>query len=179
MERREKSFSRSIFILFVCFFIWFLLQVLAPLFLPTGSVSDLSGVTVFSDNTDLIRTMPFPWSTVYSAGDSLCHQKAERSLFINGNQMPFCSRCTAIWFGIAIGLGIMLFFTITLNEKFIFFIFLCFVPIGIDGVGQLFHLWESTNIIRIITGLIAGIITGIAIGVILDEIKTLKAFKKI
>ena len=67
----------------------------------------------------LFRHMSFPWNVVYSSGDRLCHQRADRSLFLNGNEMPFCSRCTAIWFGLAIGLGFMVLYTIELNEKFL------------------------------------------------------------
>ena len=91
--------------------------------------------------------------------------------------MPFCSRCTAIWLGLAIGLGFMVFYKIQLDEKFLFAILIGIIPIGLDGVGQLFGLWESTNLIRAITGLSVGIICGVAIGLIVDEIKTIHIFK--
>jgi len=52
------------------------------------------------------------------------------------------------------------------------------VPIGIDGIGQLFGFWESTNIMRVTTGLIIGVCCGISIGIIIDEIKTFIPFKK-
>ena len=126
----------------------------------------------------MINNIPSPFNVVYDFGDRLCHQKAERSFFLNGNQMPFCSRCTAIWLGLAVGLGFMVFFKIDLNERFIFLILIGIVPIGIDGLGQLFNFWESTNIIRLITGLLAGIVCGISIALIIDEIISLKPFKK-
>jgi len=154
-----------------------MLQFFAPLFLPSGTVNDLSGVVGVSDNEKTIGKMPFPWNAVYSCGDRLCHQKADRSFFINGNQMPFCSRCTAIWLGLAIGLGFILFYQIQLNEKFLFAIILSIVPLGIDGVGQLLGFWDSTNIVRLITGLMAGIVCGISIGLIIDEIKTIRVSK--
>ena len=164
---------------FVFFSLWILLQFLAPLALPKGSVSNLSGLVAISDNEDTINDMGFPWNFVYSTGDRLCHQKAERSFFINDNQMPFCSRCTAIWLGFVIGLGFMVFYKIQLNEKFLFAIILSLVPIGVDGVGQLLGLWESTNIVRVITGLLIGVVCGVALGVIVDEVKTIHVFKKI
>lgn len=177
MERREGS-SKWIILFFIPFLIWILLQFLAPLALQPASVDDLSGYVGVADNEKLLDEIPLPWNTIYSCGDRLCHQKAERSFFINGNQMPFCSRCTAIWLGLAIGLGFMVFYKIELNEKFLFLILIGIVPIGIDGVGQLFQLWESTNIIRLITGLLIGIVCGIAIALIIDEIITLKRFRK-
>lgn len=179
MQRRAKCFRSIIFVFFIFFSLWILLQFLAPLVLPKGSVSDLSGLVAVSDNEDAINNMDFPWNFVYSAGDRLCHQKAERSFFINENEMPFCSRCTAIWLGIAIGLGFMVLYTIELNEKFLFAIIISLVPIGVDGVGQLFGFWESTNIIRVTTGILIGVACGVALGVIVDEIKTIHIFKNI
>ena len=178
MQQRAKCFRSVIFVFFVLFSLWILLQVLAPIALPKGSVSDLSGLVVVSDNEDTIKDMDLPWNFVYSTGDRLCHQKAERSFFINDNQMPFCSRCTAIWLGLAIGLGFMVFYKIELDEKFLFAILISLVPIGVDGIGQLFGFWESTNIIRVVTGLLIGAICGVALGVIVDEIKTIHIFKK-
>ena len=176
MELRKHRIKNLIFVFFLLFSIWVILQFLAPFALPAGSVPNLSGRVGFSDNDQVIQNMSFPWNVVYSAGDRLCHQQASRSLFFNGNQMPFCTRCTAIWLGLAIGLGVMVFFTIRLDEKFLFIILLSLAPIGIDGVGQLLGLWESTNLIRFLTGLLAGGVCGVAIGVIIDEV-TPRRFK--
>ncbi len=173
MEKREKSSRLIVLLFFLPFLIWILLQFLAPLAVPHSHVDDLSGFVGVSDNEKLLDEMPPPWNSIYGCGDRLCHQKTERSLFINGNQMPFCSRCTAIWLGLAIGLGFMVFYKIELNEKFLFLIIIGLVPIGIDGLGQLIGFWESNNIIRIVTGLLVGFVCGVAIGVIIDEIREL------
>jgi uncharacterized membrane protein len=176
MERRKLPVKSVIFIFFLFFFIWILLQFLAPFALPSGSISDLSGIVGVSDNENAVQNMSFPWNAIYSIGDRLCHQRADRSISLNGNEMPFCSRCTAIWLGLAIGLGFMVFYIIELNEKFLMALIGALIPIGIDGVGQLFGLWESTNLIRILTGLPVGIICGVAIGIILDELRSIKIF---
>ena len=176
MERRKQRLKNLVFVFFLVFFIWILLQFLAPFALPSDSVSGLSGIVGFSDNEKIIQNMSFPWNVIYSNGDRLCHQRADRSFFLNENEMPFCSRCTAIWFGLAIGLGFMVVYTIELNEKFLIALIAALIPIGIDGIGQLFGLWESTNLIRVFTGLPAGIICGIAIGIILDELRTIRIF---
>jgi len=173
MEKREKHSRLIIFIFFIPFLLWIILQVFAPIALPYSSASDLTGMVGVSDNQNTINNMPAPWNTVYGVGDRMCHEKAERSFFINGNQMPFCSRCTAIWLGLALGLGFLVFFKLPLNEKFIFVIIIGLIPIGIDGVGQLVGLWESNNVIRVITGLLIGIVCGLSIGLIIDEIREL------
>ena len=178
MERREKRSSIIILIFFIPFLIWILLQFLAPLSIPAGSVDDLTGMVGISDNQNMISDMPQPWRTIYECGDRLCHEREERSFFINDNQMPFCSRCTAIWLGLAVGLGFLVFYKIPLNEKFLYVIIIGLIPIGIDGVGQLFKLWESTNVMRVITGLLIGFVCGVAIGLIIDEIRDLLTEKK-
>ena len=169
MQVRQNTSRIIILVFFIIFLSWSLLQFISPMALPEGSITDLSGKTGVSDNQKIIDELAFPWGAIYGCGDRLCHQKAERSFFINGNQMPFCARCTAIWLGIAIGLGFMVFYKIELDEKFVLLIILGLVPIGLDGVGQLFGFWESNNIIRLITGLLIGIVCGIAIGIIIDE----------
>lgn len=177
MRRREKYFRNLTFVIFSIFSFWIFLQFLTPFALPQNSVDDMSGLVAFSDNDDVISQMSFPMSFIYSAGDRLCHQELDRSLVFNGNQMPFCSRCTAIWLGLALGLGFMVFYKIKLDEKFLLAILIGIVPVGIDGVGQLFGFWESTNVIRFITGLLAGAFCGLALSIIIDEIKEIKKKK--
>lgn len=151
-----KSSSRLInFFIFLLFLIWLILQIAIPLSLPRGSV-ELPG--------DEERYL------VYEIGDKLCHQKSDRSYFINGNQLPFCARCTGIWIGMAIGTAITIFRRIELDGKFAVFIVVSLFPLAIDGTGQLLGFWESINIIRMITGILAGTACGIAIGVIVYEI---------
>ncbi len=180
MEIREK-YSKVFFIILVIFsisLIWSMLQFLAPIALSSNSVEKLDGVVGFVDNQDEIDEMSFPWNSVYKAGDKLCHQLSSRSFFINGNQMPFCARCSAIWIGLTISVAFMLFYRIKLDEKFLFILILGIIPIAIDGLGQLFSLWESSNLVRVLTGGLIGVISGIAIGLIIDEISLILKDKK-
>jgi len=176
MEKREKA-SKSIIIIFLLLFIFTLFQFLSPLILPSNSIDIQSGTVGVIDNQGEIRTLPFPHDMLYSAGDRLCHQKQERSLFINGNQMPFCSRCTAIWIGFTIGIGLMMFYKVPLNNRFLILAIISLIPIGIDGTGQLLGFWESSHLSRVITGGFIGTICGVAIGLIIDEVKILKKSK--
>lgn len=178
MEKRGKSSKIIIFIIFLPFLVFSLLQFVAPIALPKGSVDNLDGISAVVDNEDFINEIPAPWNFIYSTGDRLCHQKSERSFFINDNQMPFCARCTAIFLGFAIGIGFMIYFKVRLNIKFLFLMLLGFVPIGIDGLGQLFGFWESSNLSRVITGLLIGIVTGFAIAIIIDELSEMFIFRK-
>jgi uncharacterized membrane protein len=81
--------------------------------------------------------------------------------------MPFCSRCTSIFLGLALGSAILIFLAIELH---IFWVILGLVPMAIDGGIQLLNMgYESTNCMRFATGLLAGIVTGIALGYIVSE----------
>jgi len=142
---------------------WVLLMFLAPLSLPAGSVKDLSGVVGRVDNANQTSQMnPFArW--VYEGGDVNCHQKASRSLYVNGNEMPYCSRDLGIFFGMMLGCMLGLYIVLDLKA---WYIIGGLVPIGIDGVGQLLGFWESTNPVRLLTGGLAGFITGIALAFI-------------
>jgi len=174
MEVREKSFRIPILILLIISLIWSIMIVVSPLAINNNSIQDLSGYVGVIDNQQEIDDMDFPWDFIYGCGDRLCHQKAERSFVLNENQMPFCSRCSAIFIGISIGLAIIFFYKIELDKKFIIILLIGLVPIGIDGLGQLFDLWESNNILRVLTGGLIGVLCGVAIGIIVDELNTIR-----
>jgi uncharacterized membrane protein len=156
---------------FLVAFIWAIGMVIAPLTLPPDSVLDLTpdeedmdkgkGGVGHMDNEDITKDMNPYAKFYYEAGDSQCHQIKERSFFIIGNQMPFCVRDVAIFFGMAIALGIALFIRFELK---LWWLIGGLVPIGIDGTLQLLTSYESNNAFRLITGLLAGLVASFALG---------------
>jgi len=86
-----------------------------------------------------------------------CHRLPERSLHLPWGTSGLCARCTFFWFGLASGAFIL--YKRILCPKFGIG-FLLLLPLIGDGTVQYFTLYESSNIIRMITGLCAG--TGIA-----------------
>ncbi len=101
-----------------------------------------------------------------------CHQLPERSLFVFGHQMPVCSRCFAIYASF-LAAGLLFYFIKDRLKPFhIFYYVLMCVPMGIDGIAQLFGIplprgvgpglelaWTtlSTNESRLVTGAIFGL----------------------
>ena len=82
-----------------------------------------------------------------------CHQKPERSFFINGYQLPLCARCTGVLIGylcavLLLVLGCVINYLLCL-------VFL--VPLVLDGGIQLLFNILSNNIRRFTTGIIFGI----------------------
>jgi len=132
---------------------------LAPLSEPAGTV-DLGeeGGANIVDQEDQFRDMNGFAKAVYIFGDATCHQKASRSLFINDNQMPVCSRDVGIYLGLTIGTLVFM----ILPRRFSFWwLAVIIAPLGIDGVVQLLTTYESNNAIRLATGSMYGIIIAV------------------
>lgn len=140
--------------------VFVLLMIGAPLLLPVHSIPDLTGSPGIVDNEPAIRSLPAPWNSIYHFGDMWCHQRSDRSFAIHGNQFPVCIRCSGIFLGIPIGILLssrLKFQTRQNAARMLLIVFIvALLPIMIDGVGQGVGLWESSNPVRFITGLLAG-----------------------
>ena len=108
----------------------------------------------------------------------MCHQRADRSFFLNGNEMAFCARCTGVWLGIVVGLLCITFLEVPQDFRLAWVFLLGLLPIMVDGGGQLLGLWESTNVVRLLTGLLAGVVGGLGIGVLLEELRDILLIRK-
>ena len=84
-----------------------------------------------------------------------CHQLPERSFFYHGYQFPICARCTGILIGQT--LGVLTFALYRLPWSWCsFFLFLMFF----DWFLQRMKILQSTNIRRLVTGLLCGCALG-------------------
>ena len=95
---------------------------------------------------------------IYYAFSPLCHQRPDRSYFIEGHKLGVCSRCTGIYFGFALTLLAYplvrsLRTTTTPARKWLF---LAALPLAIDFSLTFFGLWENTHTSRLLTGLLLG-----------------------
>jgi uncharacterized membrane protein len=99
----------------------------------------------------------------------VCTKYASNNDLIIGYKLPVCARD----FGIFLGMAFITFFSRkeenkkeNIKEKFpLSYFVLLILPLVIDGTGQLLGFWESTNEIRLLTG----VLTGIAISIIFME----------
>jgi len=91
----------------------------------------------------------------------LCHGIPSRCLELFGVKMPLCARCAGIYAGLLA--GIVLFWAIPLLRERVMrsVAFVAAMPLAIDGLTQLTGLRESTNPLRMATGLIAGLAFGL------------------
>ena len=141
--------------MFVITAVWAALVLVSPLLVPAGTLTDLSGTVGLHENDILFDELsPIPHA-VYWLGDGECHQLANRSFFINGNQMPFCARDVGLFVGLAVASGAATFVRYKINPVFVL---LGLLPIGLDGGIQLVTDYESNNLLRVATGLLAGVV---------------------
>ena len=136
------------------FSVWLGLVLVAPFTLPPGSVTDLSGRVNAIDNAEQIAEMNPLAAAIYWLGDANCHQMASRSYFLNGNQMPFCARDLGLFAGLVLGMAVAL---VTQIRPRWYLVALGFFPMALDGVWQLLTDYESTNAVRLLTGILAGV----------------------
>jgi uncharacterized membrane protein len=118
----------------------------------------------------------WPSRVIYFFYRLTCHQLPERSFFLFGHQMAICARCTAIYtsfWGLGLLYGV---WKVTPwgrrhrpGSLPIKWLAVLAVPMFVDGVAQLVSLYESTNLLRAITGTLVGVGTGLFIYPILDE----------
>jgi len=97
----------------------------------------------------------------------MCHGIPSRCLTIWNVPMPICARCTAIYIGLFAGLvlfaGLQAFGSRLARGGERWFRWTAIVaaaPVFIDGVTQATGLRESTNPLRLATGLLAGFFFG-------------------
>lgn len=80
-----------------------------------------------------------------------CHQRPERSFFYKGHQFPVCARCTGVFVGQVCAIALRFF----VKPKLVLCIDFCLILL-IDWLVQFCKIKESTNVRRLITGILGG-----------------------
>ena len=99
------------------------------------------------------------WAEViYRAFGVLCHQRPDRSYFIDGHKLAVCSRCTGLYAGFAVTLLLYplirsLRNNVTPRRTFLF---LAAIPLGIDFSLTFLGILENTHTSRLLTGALLG-----------------------
>jgi uncharacterized membrane protein len=131
-----------------------------------------------------LRSRSSPWAALaYAFYKPLCHQVASRSLHCFGHPLAVCARCTGIYLGFLLGLGLYPFLRgwrqLRLPSGRVFFI--VSTPIMVDTAANFLRLWQTSNAVRLASGVIWGtilpfyFITGLADLLISREKKRLKS----
>ncbi len=81
-----------------------------------------------------------------------CHQIAERSYFLFGEQLPLCARCAGIVLGLAFGLTLTLIGRRQTWERYWRFVV---IAVLMNGVIKL-HPALDSNLVRLLAGIALG-----------------------
>jgi len=97
---------------------------------------------------------PMQWRLLFRL---VCHGIPRRCLTLWNVPMPICARCTAIYGGALAGLVLMRMLPAMSERAARIGMAIAATPLAIDGLTQLTTLRESTNTLRLITGVLGGI----------------------
>lgn len=161
MLRPSRYRHKAAIIIMILSGLFVLALFIAPATLEPGTVIGLKGRANAPDFHDQWKELsPFHF-VIYSFGDMNCHQYEERTIIINGNQMPVCARDTGIFMGVVFGAILLIRGLATDNPSdsiisilpsrvrklrfirfhpgysVIFILLALIVPTGIDGTVQL------------------------------------------
>ena len=103
---------------------------------------------------------------IYAAFAPLCHQHADRSLFLEGLPMAVCTRCFGIYFGFWAAMLVLMIIPagkrISLSLRWLV---LAMLPVIVDALGGWAGLFTNTHFSRWITGMVAGVgVAGFIVG---------------
>lgn len=98
---------------------------------------------------------------IYRGFGIFCHQRPDRSYFIDGHKLAVCSRCTGLYAGFGFTL---LLYPLLRSLRSVAFpprkvLFLAALPLLIDFSLTFFGIWENTHTSRLLTGALLGSVT--------------------
>jgi uncharacterized membrane protein len=95
-------------------------------------------------------------SIIYAAGGLICHQRPERSFFLDGHQFPVCARCTGLYLSAAIGIAGWL--SLKMARRWTSFPFdprlakrmvlISAIPTAVSFMTGVLGMWDGSNVTR-------------------------------
>jgi uncharacterized membrane protein len=86
--------------------------------------------------------------SAYSFFSAICHQMADRSMYLDGHPLPVCIRCAWIYFGLLLALSLRF-------EPRTWLLRLSLVAMGLEFV--IARLWIDWEVTRALSGLLVGL----------------------
>ena len=93
---------------------------------------------------------------IFTAGGLICHQRPERSFFLDGHQFPVCARCTGLYLSGALGIAGWLAFKIARQWTSLPFdpalakrmMLISVLPTAVSLATGLLGIWDGSNVTR-------------------------------
>jgi uncharacterized membrane protein len=105
---------------------------------------------------------------IFAAGSLICHQRPERSFFIDGHQLPVCARCTGLYLSGALGLLAWLGLKIARRwrpiaidpRQAVRLLAIAALPTAVSLASGAIAVWDGANITRALLAVPLGGIAG-------------------
>ena len=105
---------------------------------------------------------------IFAIGGVICHQRPERSFFLDGHQLPVCARCTGLYLSGAVGLAGWIGLKIARRWRPIAFdprvavrlIVLAAIPTALSLASGTLGVWDGSNITRALLAIPLGASAG-------------------
>jgi uncharacterized membrane protein len=105
---------------------------------------------------------------IFAVGSLVCHQRPERSFFIDGHQLPVCARCTGLYLSGAAGIIGFAAFKVARRWRPIAIdpwragrlLVLTAIPTALSLASGMLGVWDGANITRALIALPLGATAG-------------------
>ena len=107
-------------------------------------------------------------SLLFAIGGVICHQRPDRSFFVDGHQLPVCARCTGLYLSAAAGMVGWLGFKAATKwrllrlepRRVIRVLLLAGVPTALSVASGALGLWDGSNLARALISIPLGASAG-------------------
>jgi uncharacterized membrane protein len=107
-------------------------------------------------------------AVLFAVGGLICHQRPERSFFVDAQQLPVCARCTGLYLSAAAGLVMWLGLKVARRWRpmpldprtAIRLLLLTGLPTGLSLVSGAIELWDGSNLARALMAIPLGASAG-------------------
>jgi uncharacterized membrane protein len=107
-------------------------------------------------------------AAIFAMGGVICHQRPDRSFFVEGHQLPVCARCTGLYVSAAIGLLgwwamkiARRWQTWTIDPRLaVRLLLIAAVPTGVSLASAAIGWWEGSNLSRALLAIPLGVSGG-------------------
>jgi uncharacterized membrane protein len=105
---------------------------------------------------------------IFAVGSVICHQRPERSFFLDGHQFPVCARCTGLYLSAAAGLMAWAIVKIASRWRRRSFdprlavrvIAIAAIPTAVSAATAIAGVWDGSNVTRALLAMPLGASAG-------------------
>jgi uncharacterized membrane protein len=105
---------------------------------------------------------------IFAVGSVICHQRPERSFFLDGHQLPVCARCTGLYLSAAAGLIAWVTVKTASRWRHLSFdprlalrlIAIGGIPTAVSVATAMAGVWDGSNLTRALLGMPLGASAG-------------------